>query len=255
MENADKITLRAGLVDSVLLIDADNDPHLPSDFPLSTATLVRVFLRPKAALPRTLQKRIADLPLCATISAPQGGKNAADFVMSMHAGLLHASLPMHIPFSIVTNDKALSAIVQELQRVGRVATLWTSHPDRQEQAQSSSIRRSSSPRPTRSRRGGRGRGRSAKIVPAPTMAEPQSAGVKPATIPAPPSPSRSLADVTATYERMLSRAKNPPSRLKALLNDISNRTINFGYPADAILEELKRSHGLSIDERGHVSRK
>jgi hypothetical protein len=61
--------------------------------------------------------------------------------------------------------------------------------------------------------------------------------------------------VTATYERMLSRAKNPPSRLKALLNDIGNRTVNFGYSADAILEELKRSHGLSIDERGRVSRK
>jgi hypothetical protein len=64
-----------------------------------------------------------------------------------------------------------------------------------------------------------------------------------------------LEEVTVAYERMLSRAKNPPSRLKALLNDIGNRTANFGYPSEAILEELKRSHGLSIDERGRVSRK
>jgi hypothetical protein len=246
MENTDKDARISGLVDSVLLIDADNDPHLPSDFTLSPATLVRVFLRPKAALSKALQKRLTGLPLCATISAPQGGKNAADFVMSMHAGLLHASLPMHIPFSIVTNDKALSGIVQELQRVGRVATLWTSHPDREEQAESSSARRPAS----RSRRGGRGRSRSAKAAPA---AAATAAAAEPAA--APTTPTRPLAEVTAAYERMLSRAKNPPSRLKALLNDIGNRTANFGYPADVILEELKRSHGLSIDERGRVSRK
>jgi len=259
MENTDKMTLRAGLVDSVLLIDADNDPHMPADFPLSTATLVRVFLRPKATLSRSLQKRIADLPLCATIAAPQGGKNAADFVMSMHAGLLHASLPMHIPFSVVTNDKALSAIVQELQRVGRVATLWTSHPDREEQAEaqaaSGSSRGRAPSRASRSRRGGRGRSRSTKAGPAPTVAEPQAAAIEPATTPLSAPPSRSLAEVTTAYERMLSRAKNPPSRLKALLNDIGNRTANFGHSAEAILEELKRSHGLSIDERGRVSRK
>ncbi len=70
MENTNKETLRGGLVDSVLLIDADNDPHMPSDFPLSPATLVRVFLRPKATLSRSLQKRLTGLPLCATIAAP-----------------------------------------------------------------------------------------------------------------------------------------------------------------------------------------
>ena len=259
MENTD--TRMSGLVDSVLLIDADNDPHMPSDFTLSQATLVRVFLRPKAALSKALQKRLTGLPLSATIAAPQGGKNAADFVMSMHAGLLHASLPMHIPFSIVTNDKALSAIVQELQRVGRVATLWTSHPDRAEQAEVSSVRRSSSRSSgsssgssSRSRRGGRGRGRgrSVKAAPAAAPVEPAEA---PAAVAAPSSPSKSLEQVTAAYERMLSRAKNPPSRLKALLNDIGNRAANFGYSVEAILEELKRSHGLSIDERGRVSRK
>ena len=67
-------------------------------------------------------------------------------------------------------------------------------------------------------------------------------------------PGRSLADVTIAYERMLSRAKNPPSRLKALLNDIGNRTANFGYTTEAILEELKRSGRLTIDEKGRVSR-
>jgi hypothetical protein len=249
MENIHMEPIRSGPVDSVLLIDADNDPHMPADFTLSPATLVRVFLRPKATLSKSLQKRLTGLPLCATIAAPQGGKNAADFVMAMHAGLLHASLPMHIRFSIVTNDKALSAIVGELQRVGRVATLWTSHPDREEQAVPSAGRRS----PSRSRRGGLGRNRSAKAAPAAGASATEAPAV--AVAPASVSPSKSLEEVTATYERMLSRAKNPPSRLKALLNDIGNRTVNFGYPADAILEELKRSHGLSIDERGRVSRK
>lgn len=246
----------SALVDSVLLIDADNDPHMPSDFTLSQATLVRVFLRPKAALSKSLQKRLTGLPLCATIAAPQGGKNAADFVMSMHAGLLHASLPMHIPFSIVTNDKALSGIVQELQRVGRVATLWTSHPDREEQAEASSTRRASSRSSgtSRSRRGGRGRGRgrsaSAKVAPVATT----PAVEVPVIVTTASTPSKSLEQVTAAYERMLSRAKNPPSRLKALLNDIGNRTATSGYSTEAILEELKRSHRLSIDERGRVSR-
>ena len=255
MENTEKDSRMSALVDSVLLIDADNDPHMPSDFTLSQATLVRVFLRPKAALSKSLQKRLTGVPLCATIAAPQGGKNAADFVMSMHAGLLHASLPMHIPFSIVTNDKALSGIVQELQRVGRVATLWTSHPDREDQAEASSVRRTSSRSSgsSRSRRGGRGRGRSAKAAPTATLtATPAEKAPVPAA--APSSPSKSLEQVTAAYERMLSRAKNPPSRLKALLNDIGNRTATSGYSTEAILEELKRSHRLSIDERGRVSR-
>ncbi|MBI5241685.1 MAG: hypothetical protein HY926_14525, partial [Elusimicrobia bacterium] len=171
--------------------------------------------------------------------------------MSMHAGLLHASIPMHVPFSIVTNDKALTGIVQELQRVGRVATLWTSHPDREEMSRSSSTRRSSSTsssRSSRSRRGGRGRGRTAKAA-APETPKTETQAATP-----PPFLAKSLEEVTAAYERMLSRAKNPPSRLKALLNDIGNRTANFGHPAEAILEELKRSHGLRIDERGRVSR-
>jgi len=255
MENQNKETLRAGLVDGVLLIDADNDPHMPSDFPLSAATLVRVFLRPKAALSRALQKRLTGLPLCATISAPQGGKNAADFVMAMHAGILHASLPMHLPFSIVTNDKALSAIVQELQRVGRVATLWTSHPEpgAEETPRAQSSR---SPRP---RRGGRGAGGSRRAKPA---APPESAAplaqdlttAQPAQPPAPSQPGRPIAEVTAAYARMLARAKNPPNRLKALLNDIGNRTANSGWQPVEVLEELKLSHGLRIDERGRVSR-
>ncbi|MCX5794573.1 MAG: hypothetical protein NTY77_03645 [Elusimicrobia bacterium] len=256
MENTDQSTLRAGLVDSVLLIDADNDPHLPSDFVLTQSTLVRVFLRAKAELSKSLQKRIGGLPLFANIVAPLGTKNAADFVMSMHAGLLHASIPMHVPFSIVTNDKALTGIVQELQRVGRVATLWTSHPDREEMSRSASTRRSSSTsssRSSRSRRGGRGRSRAAK--PAAVTETTAAPAEVPASAPARPSPAKSLEEVTIAYERMLSRAKNPPSRLKALLNDIGNRTANFGYSAEAILEELKRNHGLSIDERGRVSRK
>ncbi|HAM36883.1 MAG TPA: hypothetical protein DEB40_11740 [Elusimicrobia bacterium] len=248
MENAknEAVQPRAGIVDSVLLIDADNDPHMPSDFPLSPATLVRVFLRPKALLSRALQKRLAGLPLCAVIAAPQGGKNAADFVMSMHAGLLHASLPMHLPFSVVTNDKALSAIVEELQRVGRVATLWTSHPDRAAQAAASAAR------PARPRRGSRAR--SARPKPAAPPAPAVSPAAPPPAAPAASISQKSIADVAASYARMLSRIKDPPSRLKALLNDIGNRTVNSGYQPADILEELKRSHGLRIDERGRVSR-
>ena len=235
---------RIGLVDSVLLIDGDNDPHLPADFPLGPGTLVRVFLRPKATLPRTLQRRLAVLPLCAIIEAPQGGKNAADFVMALHIGLLHASLPFQLPFSVVTNDKALSAIVQELNRVGRVATIWTSHPER-------SAERSAS---GRSRDAGRGRGRSRRAKTAARSSAPVLGAqiVPAATAPATRS-GRSLPEVAAAYQRMLSRAKNPPSRLKALLNDISNRTANSGLQPADILEELKRSHSLCIDERGHVT--
>ena len=236
---------RIGLVDSVLLIDGDNDPHLPADFPLGPGTLVRVFLRPKATLPRTLQRRLAPLPLCAIIEAPQGGKNAADFVMALHVGLLHASLPFQLPFSVVTNDKALSAIVQELNRVGRVATIWTSHPERSAERPASG----------RSRAAGRGRGRSRRAKAVTPSAAPVPAGAQ--AVPAATAPARrsgrSLPEVAAAYQRMLSRAKNPPSRLKALLNDITNRTANSGLQPADILEELKRSHGLNIDERGHVT--
>ena len=41
-------------VDSVLLIDGDNDPHVPPDVRPTRHTLVRVFLRPGAKMPRTL---------------------------------------------------------------------------------------------------------------------------------------------------------------------------------------------------------
>ncbi|MDD5655946.1 MAG: hypothetical protein PHF00_01670 [Elusimicrobia bacterium] len=230
------IPQRTGLVDSVLLIDGDNDPHMPADFPLSPSTLVKVFLRPKATLPRTLQKRLSPLPMCVTIAAPQGGKNAADFVMSLHAGLLHASLPLHLPFTVITNDKGLGAIVQELQRVGRVATLWTSHPERAAASAGASGR-------VRRSRGGRARGRKA-AAPAPEAPAPAPASVAPAG---------DLKAVAESYMRMLLRAKNPPIRLKALLNDIGNRTANSGLASAEILDELKRGHGLLIDERGRVT--
>jgi hypothetical protein len=234
---------RTGIVDSVLLIDGDNDPHMPSDFPLSSSTLVKVFLRPKASLPRPLQKRLVSLPLCVTIAAPQGGKNAADFVMSLHAGLLHASLPLHLPFTIVTNDKGLGAIVQELQRVGRVATLWTSHPERAASPAPAARSRTSSRAPRR------GRTRAKPVPPPVTPAAETPVAPRPVEAPA----SNVLAAAAAAYLRMLLRAKNPPSRLKALLNDIANRTVNSGLASADILEELKRNGSLSIDERGRVS--
>ena len=124
-----KIARQAYTVDSVLLIDGDNDPHLPPDFPITDRTLVRVFLRPLAAMPRPLERRLGRLPMCVSVVSPKGGANSADFVMSLHAGVLHATLPLAIPFTLVSNDKSLGAMAQELQRIGRRAELWTSHPD------------------------------------------------------------------------------------------------------------------------------
>ena len=106
-------------IENVLLIDGDNDPHVPPDARVTRATLVRVFLRPGALLPRNLEKPLARLPNFCTVTSPKGGANAADFVMSLYAGLLHATLPLQLPFMMVTNDQTLAAMCQELQRLGR----------------------------------------------------------------------------------------------------------------------------------------
>ncbi|MDE2489503.1 MAG: hypothetical protein KGM24_01560, partial [Elusimicrobia bacterium] len=146
-------------VDSVLLIDGDNDPHVPPDVRPTRHSLVRVFLRPGAKMPRTLEKKLAHLPHCATVVSPRGGANAADFVMSLHAGMLHAILPQHIPFLMVTNDATLQAMAAELQRLGRVATIWTSHPDAEAMSDEARAEDDEEPRSARSRRrGGRSRG-------------------------------------------------------------------------------------------------
>lgn len=272
---------RQGPVDSVLLIDGDNDPHFPPDFPITVHTLVRVFLRPGAKMPRTLERKFAGLPMCVPVVSPQGGANAADFVMSLHAGLLHATLPLQLPFMMVTNDQTLAAMCQELQRLGRQASLWTSHPEgggrrapasASESSSSSSGSRSGS----RSRRGGsssRGRGRRssggrAAAKPAARPAAPPATSVaawteasEPLAAAAPaaksaPRSGRSLADVASAYAARLGRIKDPPTRLRALMNDIKHRaSLASGYTPEAILEELKLSHGFTIDERGKVSRK
>ncbi|MEQ1920343.1 MAG: hypothetical protein ABL955_14225, partial [Elusimicrobiota bacterium] len=96
-------------IENVLLIDGDNDPHVPPDARVTRSTLVRVFLRPGALLPRNLEKPLARLPNFCTVTSPKGGANAADFVMSLHAGMLHAVLPQSVPFLMVTNDATLSA--------------------------------------------------------------------------------------------------------------------------------------------------
>ncbi|MDE2040372.1 MAG: hypothetical protein KGO96_12915 [Elusimicrobia bacterium] len=253
------------LVDAVLLIDGDNDPHLPADFPIGERTLVRVFLRQAAKTPRGLEKRLGGLPFCVTVTCTQGGANAADFVMSLHAGILHATLPMHLPFTLVTNDKALSAIAQELQRTGRQAALWTSHdkePRRRAATVAATVSRASSRRGGR-RRGGRGRRGSSSAV-QPQAAAPQPAPqagprdvetAKPAFPPVfTPASDPKVLEVAAAYAARLSRIKDPPSRLKTLLNDIANRTRSSGLPPEAILEELKRGHGLVVDERGHITK-
>src|ERR1700758_5236768 len=145
---------------SLLLIDGDNDPHVPPDVHPTRHTLVRVFLRPGAKMPRTLEKKLSHLPHCTTVVSPRGGANAADFVMSLHAGMLHSILPSHIHFLMVTNDATLQAMAAELQRLGRVASIWTSHPDAEAMSlEARSEETFEEPKPARGRsRGGRSRG-------------------------------------------------------------------------------------------------
>lgn len=243
-------------VDSVLLIDGDNDPHLPPDFKVTEHTVARVFLRPQAKIPKGLEKKVGHLPMCVAVVSPKGGANAADFCMSLHAGMLHATLPMHVPFTFVTNDQSLAAMVQELQRLGRQAGIWTSHPSRAEAAaEAKSSSRRGGRRAAASRRGGR-RPKKAAAEPvreSAIVAEAEAA-VVPAAVQAANGGAKSLEDVAAAYAARLGRIKDPPSRLKTLLNDIKNRAVASGYSPEAILEELKRAHGLRVDETGRVHR-
>ena len=149
--------------------------------------------------------------------------------MSLHAGILHATLPMHVPFTLVTADKSLGVMSDELQRVGRQTILWTSHPASRAD-----------------RTGGRSRSRPAGRAPARAPAPAK------APAPAPSSAPRSLQQVASSYAARLGRVKNPPSRLKALLNDIKNRAGSTPHSPEEILEELKKSHGVSVDARGKV---
>ena len=251
-------------MDSVLLIDGDNDPHVPPDVRPTRFTLVRVFLRPGAKMPRTLEKKLSHLPHCATVVSPRGGANAADFVMSLHAGMLHATLPHHIPFLMVTNDATLSAMAAELQRLGRIATIWTSHPDAA--AMSAEAREEASEEPKSRSRGGRsrggrsrggrsaaprggGRGRSSRAA-AP------AAQAAPAAPPPPDVPrktgGKTLSEVAWTYAARLQRIKDVTSRLKTLLNDIKNRAGSQGFAPEEVLEELKRHHDVKVDSSGRV---
>ncbi|HXT01822.1 MAG TPA: hypothetical protein VN915_14195 [Elusimicrobiota bacterium] len=258
-------------VDSVLLIDGDNDPHVPPDVRPTRHTLVRVFLRPGAKMPRTLEKKLSHLPHCTTVVSPRGGANAADFVMSLHAGMLHAILPQHIHFLMVTNDATLQAMAAELQRLGRVATIWTSHPDAlgmSIEARSESEETFEEPRPrsrsrggrsrggrASSRRGGSSRGRSSSRSSAPSRA----AEAAPTPPPAPVSDEprkpggKTLSEVAWTYAARLQRIKDVPSRLKTLLNDIKNRAGSQGFNPEEVLEELKRHHGVKVDAQGRVT--
>jgi hypothetical protein len=261
-------------VDSVLLIDGDNDPHVPPDVHPTRHTLVRVFLRPGAKMPRTLDKKLSPLPHCTTVVSPRGGANAADFVMSLHAGMLHAILPQHVHFLMVTNDATLQAMAAELQRLGRVATIWTSHPDA---ARMSAEMRGESEesfedvgvKPARSRsrggrsrggrsssrRGGSGGGSGRSRAPSRSSAERAPAPSAPAA-PIPDEPrkpgGKTLTEVAWTYAARLQRIKDVPSRLKTLLNDIKNRAGSQGFTPEEVLEELKRNHGVKVDSQGRV---
>lgn len=222
-------------IDAVLLIDGDNDPHLPLDFKLTNRTLVRVFLRSGAKLPRGLERRLSAVPENLTVVSPGGGSNAADFVMAFHAGLLHAALPLQIPFTLVTADKSLSVMTLELQRVGRRALHWTSHPERAVKRRGATT---TGHAPTARRRTARP---ASAPIPAPA----------PVQAPAAPQPEGLLAAALAYGER-LRRMKNPPSRLKALLNDIRNRAGRPGQTPENVLEELRRAGVITLDASGRV---
>jgi hypothetical protein len=229
-----------GPVGSVLLVDGDNDPHLPPEFPLGPDTLVRVFLRPGASIPRGLERRLAGLPQCVAVLSPKAGKNAADFVMALHAGLLHAALPMHVPFTLVTADKSLAAMAQELQRIGRQALLWTSHTAAGRVRKAKPQPKAAARRPARSV-AHKERGAAGPTAQAAAHKERGTAG--------------STAQAADAYARRLASIKDPPGKLKSLLNDITNRTPGFGVTAEAVLEELKRRGLVTVDERGRVQRR
>jgi len=249
-------------IDSVLLIDGDNDPHVPPDVRPTRNTLVRVFLRPGAKMPRTLEKKLGHLPHCATVVSPRGGANAADFVMSLHAGMLHATLPHHISFLMVTNDATLSAMAAELQRLGRVASLWTSHPDPEAISREAREEAADEPRPrSRSRsRGGRGRARAPRERRTRSGSSSSSRSSVPPPPPPPPPPpdvprkagGKTITEVAWTYAARLQRIKDVPSRVKPLLNDIKNRAGSHGFSPEEVLEELKRNHGVRVDAQGRV---
>ena len=258
-------------VDSVLLIDGDNDPHVPPDAHVTRHTLVRVFLRPGAKLPRNLEKALGRLPHLATVVSPKGGANAADFVMSLHAGMLHAILPQHVPFLMVTNDATLSAMAAELQRLGRLATIWTSHPDAAGLTLGTAVEGEEEEKPARRSRGGRSRGgrgrsrggsgraRGGRAARSDSRSESRAESRAAAEPPPPPAPDvprkeggKTLSEAAWTYASRLQRIKDVPSRVKTLLNDIKNRAGSHGFTPEEILEELKRHHGVRVDGQGRV---
>lgn len=252
-------------IDAVLLIDGDNDPHFPPGFVVTERTLVRVFLRLGAKMSRGLERKLGTLPNCIIVTSPQTSSNAADFCMALHAGILHATLPMSLPFTIVTNDKALGVTVQELQRVGRQTCAWTSHPERRGGARTRKPaaekpepgeKTTATPAAARGvsrRRGGRrgGRGR-AKPAAAAAAALPIPAAAAGAALAEAAGDQFELAEIASAYAARLARVKDPPSRLKTLINDIANRAARAGVDPLVVVEELKRSGVVSVDASGRV---
>jgi hypothetical protein len=172
---------------------------------------------------------------------------------------------------MVTNDATLQAMAAELQRLGRVATIWTSHPDAAgmsaeardageetfEEPKPRSRSRGGRSRGGRSRSGGRSSGRSRSgSSSSRAAAEPSP---KPAAPAAPVSDEprkpggKTLSEVAWTYAARLQRIKDVPSRLKTLLNDIKNRAGSQGFNPEEVLEELKRHHGVKVDSQGRVA--
>jgi len=61
------------------------------------------------------------------VHTPQSAKNAADFALSFHSGLLHQKLPIKIPFIIVSKDKGLAHVIFQLQCLKRNSQIITTN--------------------------------------------------------------------------------------------------------------------------------
>jgi hypothetical protein len=163
---------------------------------------------------------------------------------------------------MVTNDATLQAMAAELQRLGRVATLWTSHPDAAAMSEEARAENIEEPKSSSRRRGGRSRGgrtsrRGGRSRSSSSSRAAESAPAAPAPAPVSDEPrkpgGKTLSEVAWTYASRLLRIKDVPSRLKTLLNDIKNRAGSQGFQPEEILEELKRHHGVKVDGSGRVS--
>jgi len=200
-------------------------------------------LPPAQAPPRTLQRR-SRLALCVT-SRPRRRQERGGFRHGPAAGLLHASSRC-ISLQRGDNDKA-SPPSSRAQRVGTRAPCGLAPTGGAGAVRAS--RRSSSAH-LALRRGGEARPSSKARLPPPQSSRRRHSRAR---APLPQAAQPFLAEVTTAYNAC-SPGPKPASRLKALLNDIGNRTVNFGYRRRPSSRSSSARTACGIDERGRVSR-